>query len=64
MTLDQSSSASVRVTPGTLLGLVITPDNYRTRAQVGYAIRFALANPVGVGDGVQLVLPETIGILN
>ena len=64
MSLDKSStSASVRVVPGSLAGLVITPDNYRTRAQVGYAIRFSIVNPVGTGDGVQLVLPETIGVV-
>lgn len=64
MSLDKSStSAGVRVVPGSLAGLVVTPDNYRTRAQVGYAIRFSLANPVGMGDGVQIVLPETIGVV-
>ncbi len=64
MSLDQSSSASFRVTPGVLQGLLVTPDNYRTRAQVGYSIKFALANPVGTGDGVQLVLPETLGVVS
>jgi hypothetical protein len=65
MSLDKSStSASVRVVPGILAGLVVTPDNYRTRALVGYAFRFSLANPVGTGDGMQLVLPETIGVVS
>jgi len=64
MSLDKSSaSASVRVVSGTLAGLAVTPDNYRTRAQVGYAISFNLANPVMSGDGVQIQLPEAIGVV-
>lgn len=54
----------MRVVSGTLAGLVVTPDNYRTRAQVGYAIRFNLANPVGAGDGVRIQLPEAIGVVS
>ena len=48
---------------GTLAGLAVTPDNYRTRAQVSYAIRFNLVNPVGSGDGVQIQLPEAIEVV-
>lgn len=65
MSLDKSStSSSVSMVSGILAGLVVTPDNYRTRAQVAYAFRFSLANPVGTGDGVKLVLPETIKVVN
>lgn len=53
----------MRVVSGTLAGLAVTPDNYRTRAQVSYAIRFNLVNPVGSGDGVQIQLPEAIEVV-